>query len=82
MAVARKPINNSNASERADEVFNNLNENKRSLSDEMNLVQLTIRLDKEAIKKLSAIAKEMGLGKSAAVRYAVNRFIKEHSSCI
>lgn len=84
MAIKRVNKGNVNGYPHAEEVFKKLNESKNAndlinIPAEMDLIQLTIRIDKISLAKLSIIAHEMGLKKSAAVRYAVNRFIKEHS---
>lgn len=88
MAIGKPMIQKS----RSEEVFNKLNESKTAdemfeskrvdditddLSNEMDLIQLTIRLDKIAMKKLLTVARKMGASKSMAVRYAVNKFVEE-----
>lgn len=79
MAIKRieKPENQSkdNSKEKADELFNRLNNAKKS--NDSKFVQISLRVEETALNKIKNISSLMGIGKSGGIRYAINRLIKD-----
>lgn len=79
MAIKRieKPENQSkdNSKEKADELFNRLNNAKKS--NDSKFVQISLRVEETALNEIKHISCLMGIGKSGGIRYAINRLIKD-----